>query len=464
MATNTNLGGVFNTDVSERRNTTTFTSTENVGGLIFDTKLFGGLAKALGSGVAATTFANGNVVELNRAKDLGDAGIDDTVMCGLAKYHLDTFFALAGDSQRLFVSFMDSTDDGSFDAVVKMQLASNGIIDHIGVWTGTPIAKKGTGGDYSLEADNICKRLEAVAERLGGRINVTNYSGNAPLNILLCAPVVDGAEVDYKKLPDLVSLECPRLTVLLGQAASDTVHDIQYKINHGSSDGSAASAHAVVGCLGAALGCLAVAPANESIAHVASFNLAGIMQKAELGFGKLVDDSANSTYKSESSFININTLDYEERNNCLHKKGYVFLTTHDGIENGVFFSSNQTLSAETEFRTIARCRVMNKSRRVVRSVLLPRVEEDIEIDATTGRLSSSTIAMLTNDVISALDEYMVEPGPQSGKSQISGRTCTIDEEQDVLHNDQIEIHYDLVPRGQTSAIHVTEAFASTASN
>lgn len=455
MATNTNLGGVFTTDIDRKRNSNVFLSTENVVGLIFDTSIVGGLEAALGTDtLAATNFAGGNVVELNTTKDVADAGIDETVLAGIAKYHLDSFFSLAGGTQRIFVSFMNSDDDPDFEAVEKMQLVSNGIIYQIGVWSGKPIAKKNTDGTYSIEAGNICAKLEAVAEVLGGKVGITNYEGNAPLNILLSAPILNEAVVDLKKLPDLSGMNMPKVTVLMGQAPTDTVHELMYAVNHVKDTASYAS----VGCVGAALGCLAVAPANESIAHVASFNLAAIMQDAELGFGNLVEDADNKTYAEASSFTNIKTLGYMKRNTYLHKNGYVFLTNYDGLENSVFFSSDQTLSTG-DYRTIARCRVMHKSRRVVRRALLPRVNSDVEIDTTTGTLSASAVAEFQNLVIEALDKNMVEPG--TSKPQISGRTCTIDADQNVLDTDAIDIDYALVPLGVTSVINVTEGFTAT---
>lgn len=143
MATNTNLGGVFTTDIDSKKTSNVFLSTENVVGLIFDTSIVGGLDKALGTDtVAAKAFANGNVVELNTSKDLKEAGIDESVLAGVAKYHLDCFFSLAGGTQRIFVSFMNSDEDTEFESVEKMQLASGGIIYQIGVWTGKPIATK----------------------------------------------------------------------------------------------------------------------------------------------------------------------------------------------------------------------------------------------------------------------------------------------------------------------------------
>jgi hypothetical protein len=455
MATNTNLGGVFTTDIDGNLTSNVFLSTENVVGLIFDTSVVGGLEKALGTDtIAATTFADGNVVEFNTSKDVAEAGIDETVMGGIAKYHLDSFFSLAGGTQRIFVSFMNSDEDTEFEAVEKMQLASGGIIYQIGVWSGKAIAQKNADNTYSVEAGNICAKLEAVAEILGGKVGITNYEGNAPLNILVSAPIIGEAVVDIKKLPDLSGMNMPKVTVLIGQPATDNIHELMYAVNH---VGDTAS-FAPVGCVGAALGCLAVAPANESIAHVSSFNLAAIMQDAELGFGNIVEDADNGAYAAESSFTNIKTLGYTKRNTYLHKNGYVFLTNYDGLENSIFFSSDQTLSTG-DYRTMARCRVMHKSRRVVRRALLPRVNGNVEVDTTTGKLSASAIADFQNLVIEALDQNMVEPG--TSKPQISGRICTIDENQDILNTDEIKISYALVPLGVTSVINVTEGFTST---
>lgn len=455
MASNTNLGGVFTTDMDGAFANNVYLSTENVVGIIFDTAVVGGIEKALGEGVAAQTFANGNVVELNTSKDVADAGIDETVMGGLIKYHIDSFFALAGGNQRLFISFMDSDTDTEFESVEKMQLATGGILYQVGVWTGKPIATKNEDGTYAIATDNICAKLEAVAEILGGKVGVTNYEGNSPLNIILNAPIVNEAETDIKQLPDLSVLEAPKVSVILGQASTDEVRKLMYAVNHISETAS----YAVVGNVGAAMGCLAVAPANESIGHVASFNLATVMQEAELGFGNIIEDAENGAYGSGSSFTNIKTIGYTKRNEYIHKKGYIFTTNYDGLENSIFFSGDQTLSTG-DYRSIARCRVMHKSRRVVRRALLPYVNSNVEVDVTTGRLSASAIASFQNIVIAALDANMVEPG--TSVPQISGRTCTIAEDQDVLNTDKIDIDYRLIPLGCASVIHVTEGFTSTA--
>lgn len=451
MANTTNLGGVFTTDLDGNITSTSYVSTENVCGLIFDTKIAGGLSAALGSGTAATSFANGNVVELNVLKDCDEVGLDSSVMGGLPYYHVQQFFKLTGSNARLFVSFMDSSTDTNFEAVEQMQLASGGIIYQIGVWTGEAIATTGA-DDYVIPENGIISKLQAVAETLGGKIGTTNYEGNSPVNIILNAPILAAATCDYKKLPDLLNCAAPKVSVILGQSTSDSCHEVQLAVNNLTST----SAYAVVGNVGAALACLSVAPANESIAHVASFNLSAVMTDAELGFGNLTQ--TDKQWGANVSFTGIKTIGYVKRNKYLHQKGYIFLTNYDGLENSVFFSSDQTLTTG-DYRTIARCRVMHKSRRVVRRALLPYVNSSVEVDTSTGQISSSDITSFQNVVLNALDANLVEPG--TSVPQISGRSCTIDEEQDILTNDQLLISYTLIPLGTTAVISVTEGFSAT---
>lgn len=463
MATNTRLGGVFTTDTDNNLTSASMVSTENVCGIIFDTKIVGGLNAALGEGDAADNFANGSVVELNTLADAKDAGLDETVMCGLPYYHIESFFSLAGGSKRLFVSFMDSASDTSFSAVEKMQVASGGIIYQIGVWTGEAIATA-SGNTYTVTSGGVIAKLQAQAELLGGKVNVTNYEGNSPLNIILNAPIVNAAECDVNSLPDISGLGCPKVSFVIGQAASDAVHDIQLAIN----TATATTAYAVVGNIGAVMAVLSVAPAHESIAYVSNYNIGAVISEAELGFGNLTvttsgeGASATKEWGNNVSFTNIKTLGYAKRNAKLHQNGYIFIMNYDGLEGGMFFSSDQTLDADSDYRTIARCRVMHKSRRVVRRALLPYINSTIELDASSGTLAAEDVAAFQNVVLEALDANMVSP--VDGRTpQISGRQCTIDENQNILETDELRIDYRLVPLGLVSGIYVTEGFVRSIS-
>ena len=247
------------------------------------------------------------------------------------------------------------------------------------------------------------------------------------------------------------------MTVLLGQGTTDEIHAMQLAINTSVED---KTSYAVVGCVGAALGVLAIASAEQSIGWVRNFGLSQVMTQAELGFGNLT--VTDGKWAATAAFTNIKSLNYTKRNNLLHRKGYVFLRDYEGRENQVYFSSDQTLSTG-DYRRISRCRVMHKSRRVIRQAILPYVEETFDIDASTGYILAADVAMLQNVIYDALDHNMVQPANPT-VLQISGRQVIIDPEQDLLANDQLLISYALVPKGVASAIFSTEGFALSVGN
>lgn len=455
MPSNTNLGGVFMTDIDGGLSSGKLVSTENVCGIIFDTSIVGGISQAL-SGDAAIKFANGNVVEFNDPKEAQE--LLENEMCGLPYLHIKDFFTIAGSNQRLFVSFMDSDKDPDFEAVEKMQLAANGIIYQIGVWTSKPIAKKTDDGDYKVDDDGPLSKLQAIAERLGGQIGVTNYEGNSPVNILVNAQILNEAVVDPSRLPDLTTLNFPKVSVVLGQSSADSRRAVQFALVNQAD----APVYVTVGNVGVALGCLALASVEQSIGNVKLFNLTKVMTECELGFGDLSLNEGKTAFADTASFTNIKSINYTKRNNWLHRKGYIFLRDYDGIENGVFFSSDQTLSTG-DYRRISRGRTMHKSRRVVRLTLLNYMEENVEVDTSTGYIASADATLIVNAIYNALDTNMVQPmSPKT--SQISGRQVIFDTEQNILADDQFLVSYAIVPKGIASAIYCTEGFVSTVSN
>lgn len=452
MPNNRNLGGVFMTDKDGQMGKGTLASSEFVCGLIFDTSVFGGIANVL-TGDAAKNFANGNVVELNSLEDVKKAGIDEAQMCGLPYYHLSTFFTLAGNNQRLFLAFMDSTTDANYSAIEKLQLASGGLIYQVGLWTGNAFAKNGKSGDYTVENASLLSKLQAQAEILGGKIGTTNYDGNQPLNVILTAPPIDEAVCDITKLPDLSTLDMPKVSIMLGQASTDEVHKIQLDMIKKNAE----TPHYVqVGCIGAVLACLAVAPVEVNIGNT-NFNLNSVMTECEFGFGDLTLNTGKTAFADTASFNNIKTIRYQLRNKT-HQKCYNFLMNYDGLENGVFISDDQTLTTG-DYRSLTRCRTIHKTRRVVRLNLLPLVKQDFFVDTSTGYLTDADVTTIQNAVYDALDKNMVDPGTTT--SQISGRQVNIDGEQDILNDDQFIISYDIVPKGYTSAIHCSEGFVKS---
>lgn len=457
----TNLGGVFVTKKNTGIGDSPVVSSEFVCGMVFDTKAVGGFSKAFSAGsTAEKNFGKGGVAELNSSNDIALAGIDDTVMHGLPLYHIKSFLTLAGQGQRLFVSFMDSTEDPDFKAVERIQRAANGIIYQIGVWTAEAVAVAGSGDKYGIAENNVISKLNAVAEILGGRVGQTNLEGNAPVSIWLNAPVINAAECDIKKIPDFKALDAPYVSFSVGQIASQEVHDIQLAL-------TTDTCFPIVGNIGAAMGCFAVAPVDESIAHVKNFNISVIGTQAELGFGNLVKDTAGTAWSQDVSFTNVKSLGYSDENVRLHQNGIVFIGGYDGLENSLFFMSDCTLASTettgkyTDYRKVSRCRTMHKACRLVRLALLPKAHETVDINADTGYMSQEALTDYQNVVYNALDAGMYRPGTKT--AQISSRAVSIATEQNILADDALVMELGIVPRGETSAIYANIAFKTTVS-
>lgn len=449
-------GGVFMTNVDGYTAANTVPS-ENIGGLLFD------IGKRenpfTGNTVALAKLANRQVVEINSLDDAIALGIEEGgLLGGVAYYHIEKFFALAGSGQRLFIMFADCTSN--FNAIEDLQTAAKGLCFHIGVWTEQELFKK---VNDDLQLNSWVSDIETVCENLGGRIKkqgetYVNYDGNAQVVVVLNANpghITNGettiTEIDLTKLPNAIST-MPYVSIALGQETSDEVHAMQLKnVNQ-----------TPVGNIGMAMGVLAVAPVQHSIGYVNNYNLYSACPIAELGFGNLTTSGSGSTLKwaDDVSFTGIDTLTYTKRNVQFVTKGYIMLTNYDGYENGIYFSGDTTLS-DGDFRTISRCRTMAKARRLVRMALLPYVNAPVQVNATTGLLSASQITTFKNLVTNALDSGMVNPG--SSVSQISGRVVTIDSSQNVLKNDELIIDFGIVPVGTTTIINISEHFTTTTS-
>ena len=88
----------------------------------------------------------------------------------------------------------------------------------------------------------------------------------------------------------------------------------------------------------------------------------------------------------ESDFVS--TLPFEALSPTqvdeIDNKGYIFPVKYTGADNGTYFSFDHTCS-NGDFRTIARNRTIDKSRRAIRSALLPYVNSPISINPSNGR-------------------------------------------------------------------------------
>ncbi|MDR1119461.1 MAG: DUF2586 family protein [Dysgonamonadaceae bacterium] len=438
------LGNVFMTDLDGNIGTGSPASTEKVCGLLFDiSQQTNFWTSEKGSEVAGVL--KDSVIELNSLDDAVKIGItnentldgkpEDDLLCGIPYYHINHFFTAAGGSGRLFIAFADCSSN--WNAIIDMQKAAVGVISQFGVWTEQTLWTCSNAESPLYSIESLVTDLQSTAESLAN-----NY--NAPASILLCAnssrirtEVLEliPTEVLLSKIPPCI-IGARYVTVLLGQGLDSEVATMQALLESTTP----------VGCVGAALGCLTRASVAESIGWVQNFDLAGYFPDIEFGFGdSALNDESRLTSTSKYSSLSSFELD------GLDTKGYVFLVKYTGLEGHVYFSGDQTCS-NGDYRTIARNRAINKSRRSVRATLLPYVNSPIKVDPATGYLSSAQSVIFSN-LVSDILQSMVNA------EEISGFTVKVPANQNVLQTDTLLIQYSLIPIGTAKAINVTESLA-----
>lgn len=444
------LGNVFISDVDGNIPSNLSSGNEKVTGLLFDVSLQPTLFTA-GYGknnetklklndVAYVTTLKSAVKDfgiIERIKATEDEESNVNFLHGIPYYHISEFYRNSGNidgAGRLYVMFADCSL--SWDAIEVMQRASGGTINQLGIWSEQPLWKvNGVSEMYNL---NLVKGLNDKAVALAAQ--------NQPLSVVLSAnpsntgaDTAEGKKVDLNKIPSCIC-ESSRVSCVLGQAHCELISTMQ-KCNINNTP---------VGFLGTVMGCLAKANVQESIAWVKMFNLfSENFQEINLGFGDI-----NMT--DEEEFISLNL--YESLSptllDDLDDKGYIFPIKYAGRENGVYISKDQTCS-NGDYRTIARNRTINKSRRAVRTALLPYVNAPLMVNPATGFLAPSKITAfktLISDILSGMQK----------SQEISGYAVNIDASQNVLVNDTLKISYVIVPVGVATKIFVEEGLSLTA--
>lgn len=443
------LANVYIKDIDGNMPTNSYTGNEKITGLLFDVsqqpKLF-----TEGYGQNNTTKLNLNdvIYVTSRKSSITDFGIIERVtaieddennmnfMHGIPAYHIREFFRMSGNidgTGRLYVMFADCSSD--WDAIEVMQRVAGGTINQLGVWTEQPLWKlNGEAEQYNL---NLVKSLNDKANHLAEL--------NQPLSIILCgnpsntgALTTEGKKVNLNKIPTCIC-ESSRVSAVFGQARNETINLIQTRNENNTP----------VGILGAVMGAIAKANVHESIGWVKLFNLfSDDFQDIELGFGDVNLDA-------EDKLISLNQ--YESLSpvllDDLDDKGYIFPVKYAGKENGIYISKDQTCS-NSDFRTIARNRTINKSRRQVRDALLPYVNSPLMVNPATGMLAASKITAFKTLISDILNKMKSD-------QEISGFAVTIDANQNVLVTDTLKIAYVIVPVGVATRIYVEEGLSLT---
>lgn len=444
------LGNVIIKDVDGNIPSSGVSGQEKVTGLLFDVSLQPELFTAGYGKNNESKLKLGDVLYITNFKSaIKDFGIIERVetteedennvnfLHGIPAYHIREFFRMSGNvdgNGKLYVMFADCST--SWDAIDVMQRVAGGTINQLGVWTEQPLWKlNGAEEKYNL---NIVKTLNGKAVAMADQ--------HQPLSIVLSAnpsntgsSTSEGKQINLNKIPTAIC-ESSRISVIFGQARSSKVLTMQ-KRNANNTP---------VGFIGAMLGAIARANVQESVAWVKMFNLFDDeFQDIELGFGD-INLTADDEFVSLNMYESLSPVLLDD----LDEKGYIFPMKYAGRENGIYISKDQTCSVG-DYRTIARNRTINKSRRAVRAALLPYVNSPLLVNPATGFLAPSKISAfktLIGDILAKMQTAQ----------EISGYAVNIDANQNVLIDDTLRISYVIVPVGVATKIYVEEGLSLTA--
>lgn len=272
-------------------------------------------------------------------------------------------------------------DDADLTLVKDLQAASGGECRQIGVWNGYAT---GTMGDVQ-----VLQQAATALETIGTPCSILYASGGTTTAWANAAGVFKRT-AGYCNVSWVIGQD---LTVV-GEAA-----------------GLASQSNApAISALGAALGCVALAAVNESIAWVSKFNV---------GYDKVgfVDKKTNAQVGSAA----LDTLD---------TKGFIYLTTYDGLAGSYWQDSHTMDLATSDYNSIEAERAIDKACRGVRTYLLPYLGSPVYLN-TDGTLRADSLAILKNVASQAL-EQMERAG------ELSGFAVEIDPEQNILANSTLE--------------------------
>ena len=272
-------------------------------------------------------------------------------------------------------------DDADLTLVKDLQAASGGECRQIGVWNGYAT---GTMGDMQT-----LQQAATALETIGTPCSIL-YASNGTTTAWANAAGVFKRTAGYCNVSWVIGQD-----LTAGSEASELV------LQHNAP---------AISALGAALGCVALAAVNESIAWVSKFNVG----YDRVGF---VDRKTNAQVGST-------TLE------ALDTKGFIYLTTYDGLAGSYWQDSHTMDLATSDYNSIEAERAIDKACRGVRTYLLPYLGSPVYLN-TDGTLRADSLAILKNVASQAL-EQMERAG------ELSGFAVEIDPEQNILANSTLE--------------------------
>jgi len=255
---------------------------------------------------------------------------------------------------------------------------------------------------------------------------------NIFIDSVVLGTVIDSS-IPKSSLKDLRSLNCPNISVVIGEDKT------WYSIIGWMSP-----------AVGTVLGSIGVRKVCESIGSV------DIIEKPEEKLGQQnysLVDVAQERWLSYELADGLDQQLTQEEKTQLTSKGYIYAGSYEGYP-GVYFNDSPTcVPISSDYAYIENNRVINKASRIVVNILTPFINSTVDIDPNTGYINYTTIASWEQAVNNAIGNMLKD-------EEISGFTFSIDPKQNVLSGASIETYLAIVPKGIAREINATISFSN----
>lgn len=137
----------------------------------------------------------------------------------------------------------------------------------------------------------------------------------------------------------------------------------------------------------------------------------------------------------------------------IDSKGYIFMRSHVG-KAGYYFNHDHTASPVTDDCSgMSRGRTIDKAVRIMASVNVDEILDDVELDPSTGRISPEIVKDYQQRCHDAIMNQM--------RDEISGASVYVDADQDVLSTDTLKSRLTIVAHGITATVEVEIGFSKS---
>ena len=152
-------------------------------------------------------------------------------------------------------------------------------------------------------------------------------------------------------------------------------------------------------------------------------------------------------------------LQLKDRLSSIHDKGFI-IYRKIGSKSGYFYNDDPTYTDSTsDYSSISWNRIINKAKRLAATVLIEKLNGDVDTNPSTGKIESTLAADWESDVETAIRNSMIKV-PSNKVKEISGVKCAVSVDSDILNN-EVDATLSIVRKGQAKTIIVKIRYTAT---